>query len=367
MRGICALCMCLYHFNVVGPVAASTFVKGSWLFVDFFFVLSGFVMACSYGDRLIDLRAGQRFALLRFGRVYPMHIMMLLAFLATELLGTALGSAELMHRDAFDDQHSAEAWVLSAALMQIFGWLPALSWNLPSWSIAAEFWTYLVFAALLIVAGRRAGMLLALTAGVSMAVLALVAPDGINATFEFSLWRCLYGFCVGALVWRWTVDGRVPVGGTLAELVLVAMVIAFVSLDGGGAPFNLLAPLLFGLMMHVFAAQAGWVSQLLLLPQLQKLGVWSYSIYMVHSFVQSRLDDVLRVVAKLGGPTLGAAQTRDGRGFDMIGATPAMGIALNLVMLLLVIATAAFTWRFVEMPGQRWARRRAAQFDRAPS
>ncbi|MFZ4380533.1 MAG: acyltransferase family protein [Sandarakinorhabdus sp.] len=367
LRGICALCVCLFHFQAAGPIATSAFVRGSWLFVDFFFVLSGFVMACSWGNRLVDVRAGKRFALLRLGRVYPLHIVVLLAFLGTELAGAALASPDLMQRDAFDAERSVEAWVLSAAFLQIFGLLPGLSWNPPSWSIAAEFWTYLVFAGLMIVGRRRAGLLLAITAGVSVAVLALVAPEGINATFDFSLWRCLFGFCFGALIWRWTVNGRVPVGGTLAELVLVALVIAFVSLGGGGAPANLLAPLLFGLTVHVFAAQTGWVSQLLLHPQLQQLGVWSYSIYMVHAFVQSRMDDVLRVAAKLGGPTLVSAQAIGGRSLDVMGTTPAMGVLLTIVMLLLVIATAAFTWRFVEMPGQRWASRRAARLDQAPS
>lgn len=367
LRGICALCVCVFHFPAAGPVATSAFVRGSWLFVDYFFVLSGFVIACSWGNRLVDVRAGAKFMVLRLGRVYPLHIVVLLAFLATEVAGAGLASADLMQRAAFDAQHAPEAWILSAALLQIFGWLPGLSWNTPSWSIAAEYWTYLLFAALMMLARRRASLLMAVTAGISVAVLALAAPAGMNSTFAFSLWRCLYGFCIGALVWRLTVDGRVPVGGTLAELGMVAAVIGFVSVFGNRSPVNLLAPVLFGLTVHVFAAQAGWLSQRLLAAPWQKLGLWSYSIYMCQMFVQSRLDDVLRSIPRLGGPTLVAPQIRYGRSLELIGTTPAMGIALTLIMLLLVIATAAFTWRHVEMPGQRWARQRAARLDGAPS
>ncbi len=355
LRGICALCVCLFHFKASGPLATSSFVQGSWLFVDFFFVLSGFVIACSWSDRLTGLGAGQRFALLRLGRIYPLHIVMLLAYLAAEAAGAGLASADLMKREAFDADHSASAWLLSAGLLQIFGLQQGLSWNHPSWSIAAEFWTYLLFAAMLIAAGRRAGMAVAIAAIGSAAMLAFVSPDGINATYQFSLWRCLYGFCVGALVWRWTVAGRSPVGGTGAEIAVVASVIAFVSY-AGAAPVNLFAPLLFGVAVHVFAAQSGSLSGWLQHNWLQRLGLWSYSIYMVHAFVQSRLDDGMRILAKLGGPALTVTQIRDGRTMEVIGTTPAMGIALTMLMLALVIAAAAFTWRFVEMPGQRWAR-----------
>ena len=73
------------------------------------------------------------------------------------------------------------------------------------------------------------------------------------------------------------------------------------------------------------------------------------------------------MLAKLGGPTLVVTQTGDGHTYDVIGTTPAMGVVLTMVMLLMVIGTAAFTWRFVEMPGQSWARRRAAQLDKVPS
>lgn len=50
-RGICALLVALFHFPTSSIISQSAFVGGSYLFVDFFFVLSGFVIASSYDGR----------------------------------------------------------------------------------------------------------------------------------------------------------------------------------------------------------------------------------------------------------------------------------------------------------------------------
>ncbi len=52
MRGICALLVALFHLKSAGLIADLALVRKGWLFVDFFFVLSGFVIAASYGVRL---------------------------------------------------------------------------------------------------------------------------------------------------------------------------------------------------------------------------------------------------------------------------------------------------------------------------
>ncbi|RVA95930.1 acyltransferase, partial [Mesorhizobium sp. M7A.F.Ca.CA.004.02.1.1] len=76
-RGICALLVALFHFPTGSTISQSAFIGSSYLFVDFFFVLSGFVIASSYGDRLNQPEQVARFALVRFGRIYPLHLLML--------------------------------------------------------------------------------------------------------------------------------------------------------------------------------------------------------------------------------------------------------------------------------------------------
>jgi hypothetical protein len=44
-RGICACLVVLFHFHGFSPIYSVELVRNSYLFVDFFFVLSGFVIA----------------------------------------------------------------------------------------------------------------------------------------------------------------------------------------------------------------------------------------------------------------------------------------------------------------------------------
>ena len=73
LRGLCALMVALLHINSVSHISESSFVRQSWLFVDFFFVLSGFVIAFTYLDKIESKAALVEFAIRRFGRVWPLH------------------------------------------------------------------------------------------------------------------------------------------------------------------------------------------------------------------------------------------------------------------------------------------------------
>ncbi len=53
-RGIAACLVALFHLDAYSHLYAVPFLRNSWLFVDFFFVLSGFVIAANYQQRLRD-------------------------------------------------------------------------------------------------------------------------------------------------------------------------------------------------------------------------------------------------------------------------------------------------------------------------
>lgn len=364
LRGICALLVCLFHFRAMGPLTALPFVRGSWLFVDFFFVLSGFVIAANYRQRLIDGGFLRGFVVLRFGRVYPLHLVMLIAYVGIELVGLYLASRGVSRRPMFDAHHSVFAIFTNLTFTQAFGLHDVLTWNQPSWSIAVEFWTYLLFALVARQAGERLERWLAVAIVASIAILAVVTPYGINVTYSWSIVRCIYGFAVGAIIWRiWQQSGRTPDqpyrGATAIEAAAVVAVVGFVSLCGW-SPANIAAPLLFGAVVLVFARGGGAIARLLLTPSLQTLGVLSFSIYMVHTFVQSRFNDVVRVVGRVTHLDLMSSKVAaNGDVMDVVGATPLQGIVLTVVMLLAVVGFSHITWRLVELPGQRLARRLA--------
>jgi peptidoglycan/LPS O-acetylase OafA/YrhL len=85
-RGIAACLVALFHLDAYSHLYGVPFLRNSWLFVDFFFVLSGFVIAANYQQRLLDGFGAGRFLLLRLGRLYPLHFAMLALFIGFELL-----------------------------------------------------------------------------------------------------------------------------------------------------------------------------------------------------------------------------------------------------------------------------------------
>ena len=333
----------LFHFNFQGEgaIAGVQAVQKGWLFVDFFFVLSGFVLAHAYWGRIGREVSPWRFLGLRLGRIYPLHIAILLAMAMLELAGMFVGRAP------FAGNRSGEGLVASLLFLHSSGVTDGLVWNGPSWSIAAEFWAYVLFAGIALT-GRL--WLFAPAAAAALLALSLAPVEVHDATFGYGTARCVYGFSLGILLtyvrsFR-TKSRNSPAGATIAELAILVAIWAFATMVWTGWP-PLLAPPLFALAVLVFAREAGLVSRLLRARPFVFLGALSYSIYMVHPFVQARLME--------GLAHLGLAET--GRP-DRLTATGWQADALTLLMLMLVIATASLTYRWIERPARDWSRRK---------
>jgi peptidoglycan/LPS O-acetylase OafA/YrhL len=68
-RGLCALAVALIHLEFAGQFYDVSFVRNSYLFVDFFFVLSGFVITHSTWGRINTSESLFGFVLKRFARL----------------------------------------------------------------------------------------------------------------------------------------------------------------------------------------------------------------------------------------------------------------------------------------------------------
>ena len=369
-RGICALLVALFHFPTSSMISQSTFVGGSYLFVDFFFVLSGFVIASSYADRLNEPDEVARFALVRFGRIYPLHLVMLLAFAAFEMLRLLLPQLHGTGAAPFTGGFDVKSLVTNLFLLQGMGLEDHLSWNAPSWSISAEFFTYLMFAGVVFVAGRRAWIWFVAAALTAPLFLLAFSNRHMDVSFDFGFIRCLYGFSLGALLAWFQHDsiaearqslagGRARMAWTLAEVMMIAVIGLFVSLAGSNDA-GIAAPLVFALALFLFAHEGGLVSALLRSRPMLALGAFSYSIYMVHIFVQARMINVAGLVErKLGLGLVGDITVRGEAATGFGAASPWFGFAAILAMLVAVVVASWVSWRFVEMPALAWFRRLA--------
>ncbi|WP_298350097.1 acyltransferase [Runella sp.] len=88
LRGIAALLTVMFHVdlmlgggNVLLKFKDSFLINRMYLMVDFFFVLSGFIMCHVYANRFItsvSKNEFKHFTIARFARVYPLHLFTLL-------------------------------------------------------------------------------------------------------------------------------------------------------------------------------------------------------------------------------------------------------------------------------------------------
>ena len=84
LRGFAAIAVALFHFSNSSFLTENPFIHNAETMVDFFFVLSGFVIAYNYFDRIVDLSSLVDFQVKRFWRLYPLHLVCLLGFLGLE-------------------------------------------------------------------------------------------------------------------------------------------------------------------------------------------------------------------------------------------------------------------------------------------
>jgi peptidoglycan/LPS O-acetylase OafA/YrhL len=357
-RGVCACLVVLFHFQGNSPIYTSGLVRNSYLFVDFFFVLSGFVIAWNYAARLDSWQGVKQFLVLRVGRVYPLHIFMLLCYVAYETARMLAGLGRANPTPTFTGETDPVAVLTNVLLIHSLNIHDSLTWNGPSWSISTEFWAYVVFALLSLWFGLRNWMLLA-TAVIAPVVLLKLTTTGMDVTYDYGLIRCLFGFALGiacCAIYR-RLPRQIatsPIPMTLLECGVVAAVVLFVSMAGVSS-WSLLAPFLFAMAVLVFSAEGGWISRLFRLPVLKWLGKLSYSIYMTHFFIVLTLPPMLKHGLRLDLST--PVTLVSGETVQLMGRSPAEGTLLYLLVIVLTLAFSAFTYRWVEAPGRNWSRR----------
>jgi peptidoglycan/LPS O-acetylase OafA/YrhL len=347
-RGICALLVALFHFGAPGHFYFLPLVRNAWLFVDFFFVLSGFVIAYAYGGKLREAASIKDFALRRFARLWPLHVAVLMGFVILECIRFSMTGA------GFTGERSLFAIVTNLALVQSLGVHDGLTWNTPSWSISTEFYTYLVFAGTCAVSGNRAVRVLisiVLMLG-SAGVLIFFSRYGMRETFGWGFFRCICGFFAGVLTYElWTRSERMIPDGSAMEILSVALVLAFLIFVPGNHALEYLAVPVFACAVFVFARQRGVLSRMMEMRVVNALGRWSYSIYMVHMLVLALLFSALDSIGPVFHQSW-TARAADGSEIILPGG-PFAADAFALFYLAAVIALSALTFRFIEKPGQR--------------
>ena len=362
LRGIAALVVLGLHFPSTSAIVQNAFVRNGWLFVDFFFVLSGFVIAASYGVRLRSGYPIGKFMFLRWGRLYPTLIAAVLITLAGQVAITAIGYGDAA--TLLTNLTSANS-LIGLAEMVTLTWAIAFYdphvWIGTSWSISVEFWAYIIAALVFRFAHRAVAAAFIGIAALSAAVLLATGDHNLLRINEFSLFRGLFGFSCGVLCHQLRGHKvlRTPTFSyarwTAVELALASATVAFVSLAGMGVA-TLVAPVLFLSVILVFSFEGGAISRVLRSRGPRFLGLISYPLYLVHFFLIFRILNVFMIVQR----QLGVTMVEGRAGSHVFSGASWSGDLAAMACVALVIGVASLVHYAVEEPGRRWSRRVAA-------
>jgi peptidoglycan/LPS O-acetylase OafA/YrhL len=256
-----------------------------------FFMLSGFVMTHVYHRAFSEsvTRNYRSFLFARVARIYPLHLLILVLFVATALAsqwtsGATLGS---LRNVPLQGSESVSAFVANVFMVQGLD-AGNLSWNYPSWSISVEFMAYLLFPFALPAIWRasdKAKFAMALFLVALLALLAVVTKGNFDQwDGPITLLRCLPEFILGTLLY--CAFRAVPQGSFLGRDALVfGVLLLIVFCLHLGAP-DLLITCLFAVLVLTAVLNRGSFAALASLSPLIWLGDVSYSLYLVHGFVQ---------------------------------------------------------------------------------
>jgi peptidoglycan/LPS O-acetylase OafA/YrhL len=360
LRGLAALVVVVFHAGWTNPVTALRFFQNGALMVDFFFVLSGFVIFHSYGRKLGAWRDIARFLWLRVGRLYPLHLAFLLVFLAFEV-AKFVAEKQLgivADKPAFT-VNNGYSLLTNVLLIQSLGLHHSLTYNYPSWSISVEFYAYVLFAAVRWLWGedRRFDVVSILIVVISTSTLLWVDVVPLTqAGFDWGFFRCCGGFFLGVLAYRSyssvrskrAADGTGRWNSWLSVLALVATIVFLSSVDPRSR-WTYLLPLLAALViLSIVLWPRSALQRLLSSGPLAWLGRVSYSLYMVHAAVVWMVTQVLTLVLKF--PKIKLADGSD------VATPPLVGVAVLAGYVVIVLVLSHFTYDNIEAPFRRRSR-----------
>jgi peptidoglycan/LPS O-acetylase OafA/YrhL len=331
-RGIAAWLVVLFHlrFMMPGIGGASGPMSLGYLAVDFFFVLSGFVIWLTYADKLrAQGPAGiPGFLKRRIARVWPLHMF--------TLAGAVMFAAAIALLDHPDwAQYPPAELPLHILLLQNWGFTDRLAWNVPAWSISCELAAYLLFPLLVMGMDLKrwpSWALIAAAAALAAALHMVFAWRGASLlgqdVLKIGVLRCLGEFAIGMLtcaLWlRWRAQPLLPAfAAGAAGAAILALHLA------GLASQTFAVPLVFAALVLVLAFTSAMRGNPLASRPIHYLGEISYATYLGHWMLWM-------------GFKLAFIEDHD------------MGWGLFALFLLLVFAASALLYHLVERPAQRW-------------
>jgi len=347
LRGIAALGILIHHITIylfpeIGKYTGqfTPFFQQNYLWVDFFFILSGFIAGHVYQNRFSRKITGAQFIsfiVSRFTRLYPLHFVILAGFVIMELTYLYFYSHIPLHAPftnlpiPFDSEYSLKALLLNVLFLQA---LPQWgTWNGPSWAISA-IWLIaftIPFSIQFIRQSTKVTDILLF----SLCLFALVIIYGQQGTLDIislsGLVRCFSETLMGIIAYKVFSHAYTK---RFLDYRAGCPIIFLCALLSMALPIH---PVITVLSFLLLILTAAFVKSDIIFtnPTLLLLGKISFSLYMIHWFLFQLLDKVSLV-------NTGVAFHRHCSLLQLTG--------LALLTFFLVPPVSYFAYKFIEIP-----------------
>ena len=306
LRGVAALAVVAFHWSLGEPFK----LTHGYLAVDLFFALSGFVVAHSYEDRLIQGMPTLRFFIIRTIRLYPLYIMG--SFLSILIICASLAIHGLTKNNISGLIEMPFALLMAPSPPLHADWSEANLYplNRPAWSLFYEIIANVAYAASARFWSVKRLLLLMCAAGSALILhLVMAGPfygdGGWNwSSIHLGLLRVFYSFPAGVLIYKLYRGARLQWIGArslyiVASLPLFLIAPAFAP-EFYAIPFNVLVgfPLLVLLAAGSDEPQGGFARFY------KYLGAASYATYVLHQPFHSIVEATLAKLSFAPAPLL---------------------------------------------------------------
>jgi peptidoglycan/LPS O-acetylase OafA/YrhL len=360
-RALPPLLLVLYHYHEGHGYQHfrwfDVFVAKGYLWVEFFFALSAFVLIHTYGGRAKEFwhrRTHLEFLKARLSRLYPLHLatllIMLVMIIGLRALASAGGYVSIYDVPGYHPYADLPSFIGNLFLVQAWHLFPSLTWNGVAWFVSVLFFLMLIFPLFVWISERGVLWAPVLIAGGFTILYALTSTvgHGLDITYDFGLIRGFADFSIGvglAMLYRAAkqrgVDGVSELWITLFQFAVVAAFLYAVYHTGWShTPRDLwLVPPMMALIF-CFALDRGLVAKLFQTKVLHRLGEWSFAIYMG----QTTWLQLLRYAEQRIYPNPPPAWV------------PAIHILEPMALVVLCTAWGWVLYTTIEQPASRWLR-----------
>jgi peptidoglycan/LPS O-acetylase OafA/YrhL len=203
LRGVAALVVLAHHAFDPWEIRHATPHAG--LAVDFFFLLSGFVIAHAYEKRLLETMSFRDFLVVRLIRLYPLILLGLLCGFFVFAMKQIMAHEPPITLSTFIALIGGFL-ILPTSVSMPHGWISIFPFNVPSWSLFFELLINLVYAAIVGWLTRRI-LLVVLLASALIVLMQSYALGGVMGgvqwnEFIYGVGRVLFPFFCGVYLFR---------------------------------------------------------------------------------------------------------------------------------------------------------------------